>query len=78
MAEHYPAMRGNEVAAVVQARGRRLAVVHAEHASCDPGAVEAIADGVDADRRHDYPHGVEGLAAVQGHAAHGERSDESD
>ena len=79
VAEHDPAVGRHEVAAVVEALGRRGARgVEDQHLGRDEGAVEAVADGIDADRRDDEPEAVDGLAAVQRDAADSASADGGD
>ena len=69
MAEHDPSMGRNKIPAIVEAYGRRrAAVIDTQHTRGDPGAVEAIADGVDADRSDHDPHRIDRFAAMQSKA----------
>ncbi len=77
--EHHPFVGGDEVTAVVEALGRRRAGrVERKYFSGDEGAVETVADGVDAHRRDDEPQTVDGLAARQCDATHRRRAKDRD
>jgi hypothetical protein len=72
MAEHDPAMRRHEIAAVVEPlAGRGASGVQREHARRDPPAVEAVRDEVDARRGDHEPERVDALAAMERDAAEG-------
>ena len=73
--EHDPAVRRHEVAAVVDALGRRLpAVVEREEPCREKDAIETVGNRVHGDRCDDEPDGVHGLAAYEREPRHGVRA----
>jgi hypothetical protein len=64
--EHDPTIGRNEIAAVVEAFGRRGSRrVEREDLGGEECAIEAVTERIDAHSRHDEPHGVDALAAVE-------------
>jgi hypothetical protein len=77
MTEDDPAVRRHEVTAVAEALGRRRARrIEREHLRCKEGAVEAVADCVDADGGDDEPQRVDALAAVEGDRCESESAEQ--
>ena len=79
MAEDNPFVRGNEVAAVFEALGRRRArVVQFQDAISKKTAIEPITDRINAGGSHYQPHSIDRFALGCGDNAKGNRAEAGD
>ncbi len=76
MPERDPTVRRHEIAAVVEAFGRRCTrSVDGQDARSDPGSVEPVAEKIDAHGSGDDPQSVDRLVPMQRYASDGKASD---
>jgi hypothetical protein len=74
--EKHPAVRGDEVAAVVQPLGRsRPAIVELENLAGDEESVEPVADRVGTDGGREEPDGIDAFSTAEGHDSEGRRAE---